>query len=318
MRRFRNFIFVLVLTIVSLNGVYCSKGAKIVSLAVTPFTGTMVNGGTSMANNTTRQIEAIATFSDGSTYNFTSVVEWSSSDETVATVDNAVSKGTVSAVTVTPDLITTITAIDAVNHKSASIVVTVTTPLSITITPANPHMQYGAIHQFLAMANFTDTTTQDVTSFSTWTVQPIGPANVTNITTPGLIGGGIVSIGTVTDTSASIEATFDFASLPTGSTPLTVTSVPISSITVTPTTPIISAGTTTQQFNAIGTYVITGVTSTVDFTTSVTWGSSNTAVATIDSSGLVTRVSDTITGTITIYATDPITNLYGFTTLTVE
>ena len=316
MHSLRHFLFALLIAVVVFNGISCSKGAKVRSLAVTPYSGTMVNGQTSMANSTTRQLVATATLTDGSQFNFTQVVAWSSSDESVATVDNIVTKGSVSAVTMlNTNQTTTITAIDTVNHVSASIGINVASPLSLAITPANPHMHFGAIHQFSAMVNFPDTTTQDVTSYSSWTVSPPEDANVTNPVL-GVIGGGFVSIPTLTTiiTTASLEATF--ASLPIATTPLSITSVPVSSpLVVNPVSPIISAGTATQ-FTATGYYLISGATTTFDFTSSVTWFSSNTAVATINSAGLAT--TGTTTGTTIIYATDPITDYSGNTTLTVQ
>ena len=143
----------------ALNGANCVKGSHIASLSIVPATRT------SMAINTTLQLVAIATFTDGSIFNFSQVVEWTSSDKSVATVDDAGAKGLVTAVTKTADQTTTITARDTVNHVEASIDLTVTTPLTITVTPANPHMSIGAIHQFQAIATFADNTTQDLTSY---------------------------------------------------------------------------------------------------------------------------------------------------------
>lgn len=72
----------------------------------------------------------------------------------------------------------------------------------------------------------------------------------------------------------------------------------LSSIAVTPSSPTITLpGTTTQQFTATCSYS-SGLPD--DCTASVTWGSSNTSVATIDAAGLATAVSN---GTSTITAT---------------
>jgi hypothetical protein len=71
--------------------------------------------------------------------------------------------------------------------------------------------------------------------------------------------------------------------------------VTLFSITVTPANPSIAPG-TTEQFTATGTY---SDNTTRDITTSVTWNSDTTAVATIDSTGLATAVA---TGSTTISA----------------
>ena len=86
-------------------------------------------------------------------------------------------------------------------------------------------------------------------------------------------------------------------------------------ITVTPSNPSIVQG-STQQFFATGIYSDDSV---ADLTSSVTWSSSNSLVATISNStgsqGIATALA---TGSTTISATDPATNISGFTTLSVN
>ena len=82
------------------------------------------------------------------------------------------------------------------------------------------------------------------------------------------------------------------------------------SITIGPANSSIQAG-GTQQYTATGTFGPSGATSG-DVTQQVTWSSSNTAIATIDSAGLATGVAN---GTVTIAATSQ--NLAGTTNLTV-
>jgi hypothetical protein len=83
----------------------------------------------------------------------------------------------------------------------------------------------------------------------------------------------------------------------------------LQSISVTPANPSIAVS-ATQQFTATGTY---SDGSTQNLSSQVTWSSSNTAVATINSSGLASGVS---TGSTTITATSG--NVSGTTTLTVN
>ena len=83
----------------------------------------------------------------------------------------------------------------------------------------------------------------------------------------------------------------------------------LSSISVTPANPSIAVG-ATQQFTATGTY---SDGSTKDLTSQVTWASSATAVATINSSGLASGVS---AGSTTITVTSG--SVSGTTTLTVN
>jgi hypothetical protein len=83
-----------------------------------------------------------------------------------------------------------------------------------------------------------------------------------------------------TDITAPLDSISDTATL-------TVT-LALKSIAVTPGTATIPKG-LTQQYTATGTY---SDASTADITSSVTWASSDTAVATIDSAGLATGVGD--------------------------
>jgi len=77
---------------------------------------------------------------------------------------------------------------------------------------------------------------------------------------------------------------------------LTVTGAPLRSIEVLPTSASVPVG-RTQQFTARGSY---SDGSTRDVTSSVTWTSSNTSIATVSSSGLATGVA--IGGPITLTA----------------
>jgi Protein of unknown function (DUF3443)/Bacterial Ig-like domain (group 2) len=85
--------------------------------------------------------------------------------------------------------------------------------------------------------------------------------------------------------------------------------VTLSSITVTPANSGMLSG-TTKQLTATGTY---SDNTTRDITTSVTWNSDTTAVATIDSTGLATAVA---TGSTTISASSG--SISGYTLLTVQ
>src|SRR4030042_5288128 len=84
----------------------------------------------------------------------------------------------------------------------------------------------------------------------------------------------------------------------------------LTAISVTPTNPSVAKG-TAQQFTATGTY---SDNTTQDLTTTVTWSSSSTSVATINNAGLATAVE---AGTAIITATEPASGISGSTTLTV-
>ncbi len=288
----------------------CSRGGKMASISVTPANPTIATG-------TKQQFTAVATFSDGTTIDWTTAAAWSTSGAAVTIGNSLGSYGLASATSLlsgTTNTIT-ITATDTVNNISGTATLYITDPQSIAITPPNPFMAIGTAHQFTATAtlllsDLTNTTTQNLTSFAAWTTIN---SVIATVSSPGLITAGT----TTGQTNILVSA-------PTGTsdtTTLTVTDTSLASITVTPTNPSISiAITPTLQFTATGNYP-TGTPTAQSFTQSVIWSSSNTGVATISntagSNGLATIVS-TSTTPITITATDPITGVAGITTLTVN
>jgi hypothetical protein len=169
--------------------------------------------------------------------------------------------------------------------------------VSIAVTPANASIAKGTTQQFTATGTYSDTSTQNLTSTVTWS--STNTAVATFSSSAGLATG--VATGTTT-----IQASYNSIN---GSTGLTVTAPVLVSIAVTPANGAIVEG-TTQQFTATGTY---SDSSTLNLTGSVTWSSSNTAVATFSSSaGLATGVAP---GTTTITAT--LGSISGSTGLTV-
>ena len=163
------------------------------------------------------------------------------------------------------------------------------TLVSIAVTPGSATIGVNATQQFTATGTFSDNSTKDVTTQSTWTSSNTGVATVgagTGLAT-GVAGGGPV---TITATDGTIKGTAQ----------LTVSSGPtLKSIAVTPSTANIAvAG--KQQFTATGTF---SDNSTKDVTTQSTWTSSNTEVATVGAgTGLATGVG--VGGPITITAAD--------------
>jgi len=87
--------------------------------------------------------------------------------------------------------------------------------------------------------------------------------------------------------------------------------VTLDSIAVTPANPVLSALGATQQLTATASY---SDGSSKDISATVTWSSDQTAVATINASGLATAIAD---GVSTISATDPTSSIKGSATLTV-
>ncbi len=170
---------------------------------------------------------------------------------------------------------------------------------SISVSPTNPSIPLGLKQQFAATGFFKNGTVSNLTTSVTWSSSNPAVAAISN-------SAGSQGLAT----SLAQGATVITASLGSvsGSTILTVTPPVLVSLAVTPGNPSIPLG-TKQQFNATGTFTDG---STQDLTTSVSWNSSNTAVATINSQGLASTSEQGMT---TITASSG--KVRGSTTLTV-
>jgi len=149
---------------------------------------------------------------------------------------------------------------------------------SIAVTPANPSAMAGTSVQFTATGTYSDNSTKDITTSVTWTSSSTSVATITS--NSGLASALAQGTTTITAASGAISATAT----------LSVTPVPptLKSIAATPANPSAAVG-TSVQFKATGTYSDGSV---KDITTSVTWTSSSTSVATItSSSGLASALA---------------------------
>src|SRR5208282_2256886 len=234
-------------------------------------------GNVTIAETTTEPFSAVGTFTDGSTRDLTTQATWTSSNTAVATVGSTwgLARG------LTPGT-TTITA--TVGTVSASVTLTVTnaTLVVISVTPTGGAIAPATNLTFTATGTFSDSSTQIITSDSTWASDNVAVATV---------GSGSV-VTAVAPGTANISATFNGV---TGSAPLNVSSVTLVSIAVNPATAVLAPA-SRRAYTAIGTF---SDGSTQNITTAVTWTSSNPNVASITSYGQVTGQS---AGTATITA----------------
>ncbi len=270
------------------DGITGSTGLTVVapptlqSIAVTP-------ANTSLFTGKTEQFTATGTLSDDTTENLTSQVTWASSDTTWATINS-----TGLATAVAPGPVTISAVFDGVTGSTGLTVVAAPTLQSIAVTPANTSLPAGETEQFTATGTLSNNTTENLTSQVTWTSSDTTWATINSA---GLATA--VSAGPVT-----ISAVFDGV---TGTTGLTVSAPVLTSITFTPANTSLVTG-TTEQFTVTGTL---SNNTTEDLTSQVTWASSNTTSATINTAGLATAVS---AGPVTISATfDGVTGSTGLT-----
>jgi hypothetical protein len=238
-----------------------------------------------------QQFSASGNYSDGSVQDLTLLATWKSSDTAIAAVSNAAgSNGQVTPVSTGQ---ATITASVGGISGNSELTVNSATLTAITITPATPQIALGTTLQFVATGTYSDSSTQDITSFVTWNSSDNSIAMVSNAgNTKGLAT--TVGAGT-TDITAALGSVYNVVPVT-----LTVTTATLQTITITPVNSTIFLG-TFQQFTAIGSF---SDSSSQDLTTQVTWRSSNKTIAAISnafgSNGLATPIK---AGSTTISAT---------------
>jgi Concanavalin A-like lectin/glucanases superfamily/Bacterial Ig-like domain (group 2) len=147
---------------------------------------------------------------------------------------------------------------------------------SVAVTPANSSIPKGVTQQFVATGTYGDGSTHNLTSYSTWA------SSATSVATIAIAGTATaLSPGSTTITATAAVSPVS------GSTSLIVTAPSLVSIAVVPTSAVIVQG-STQQFTATGGYS-DGTTQNLSGTAN--WSSTNTAVASVSSTGLATAVA---------------------------
>jgi hypothetical protein len=146
---------------------------------------------------------------------------------------------------------------------------------SITISAAQSSISKGTTDQFSATGTFTDGTTQSLTNTATWSSSNTAAAT---ITTGGLASGKAVGSSNIGASLSGISSNVIA---------LTITAAALQSLTITSPGTSLPVG-QTEQLTATGTFT-DGSTQTMN--SSVAWTSSNTATATIGTSGLLTAVA---------------------------
>ncbi|MBA3947195.1 MAG: Ig-like domain-containing protein, partial [Herpetosiphonaceae bacterium] len=239
--------------------------ATLSSIAVAPLNSVIAKGAT-------QPFTAIGTFSDGSTQDLTTSVQWSSSDLGVALIS-----GSGLALGVNPGTVT-IKATSQGVSGTAILNVTAAVVTSIAVAPGTATIASGTKTQYVATGTFSDGTSQVLTSVVNWTTGDSTIATISNVAgTKGRATG--TGVGTTT-----ITAELNGVS---GSASIIVTNAVLHGLDITPAASSILKG-ATQQFTATGTF---SDGSTQDLTNSVQWASTLTIIATIDQTGLATGVN---------------------------
>ena len=202
------------------------------------------------------------------------VVTWTSSNTAAVAVSAGLVTGKAAGSA-------TITATSEGRSGTSMITVTVVPVASVTVSPSSASLTVGQTTQLTATpkdANGNPLTGRTIT----WTS---GNTAAATVNSSGLVTGASAGSATITATSEGQS----------GTSMITVTIVPVASVTVSPSSASLTVGQTTQLTatpkDANGN-PLTGRT--------ITWTSGNTAVATVNTSGLVTGAS---AGSTTITAT---------------
>jgi hypothetical protein len=153
----------------AVTGCSSRQSGKLIQVTVTPANSIVTAG-------STRQFQALAIFSDGTTLDWTSAVTWSTSDETMVAIGNSLGTyglATALATSVSGTTVT-VTATDKVNFISgAATLMLTTTPLwDISVTPIDQFIIISAgtrtTMQYQATGTCTDGSTVDLTSLASW------------------------------------------------------------------------------------------------------------------------------------------------------
>ncbi len=246
------------------------SNATLTSIAITPASPSP------LADGTTEQFTAIGTFSDGSTQNLSSAVSWTSSAPGVFSVDT---HGLVTGTGVGSASLSA--AYQGQSASTPTFQVTPATLASISVSPSSASLAQGQTQQLTATGTYTDSSTQNVSSQVTWTSQNTGVATVN---ASGLVTAAAAGASSITAQLGSTTSSPSTITVSTGASPSAPT---LTSLSVTPTSSHLAAGTTVQLM-VTGTY---SDGSTQNLSSTATWTSQSTSIATVSNTGLVTAVA---------------------------
>ncbi len=228
----------------------------------------------SVADGLTTQFIATGVYSDGSTENISSAVNWLSSDTSIATMNPGQTALSGLATAVAPgstDISATLGGVSATTRLT----VTDAILMSIQLTPVNTQLFVGVSQQYSATGVYSDGSSQDISALVSWasSAQAIAAIDSAAGANHGLASGLAAGTSQISATLGAVSA----------ETTLTVNAATLSSIVVTPLVSTVTAG-LSRQFVATANY---SDGSSFDVSRSVVWASADTQIATMNANGAV-------------------------------
>ena len=258
--------------------------AKVKSLQLTPASSTVAKGVPVL-------FKTSAVFTDGTSQDVSWQTTYTSSDPSIVSVNNGNGPMKGMAQTLKAGTVT-IKATAKGQTATATVTVKPAELKELQVTPIQPKIAVGAFGKLECVAVFTDGTTQQITWLATWTSSKPDVAAVSNINQPGK---GFVQGLKAGETVISAQWGGK-----TGTTKLTVQQAALLEIQVTPFSPVLPIGYTTQ-FQATGVFADN---TTQNLTGQASWTSSNAKIASVVSAWQGKgRVTPLAAGTVEIIAT---------------
>lgn len=159
-----------------------SAVATLVVTAATLQTLTLSPENPRIAQGTTQRFSATGTFSDGTSQDVASLVDWFVTDVTGTNVATSDSNGTVTGLQVGQ---AQVEASYPGHSVQTMLTVTPAVVVSLSVSPAAAAIAKGTAQKFTATARLTDGTTQDVTALSMWTSTDLLGSGVASVDASG-------------------------------------------------------------------------------------------------------------------------------------
>lgn len=259
-----------------------SATATLTVLAASVIRVDITGQSTSMPAGRTLQLAATAVYDNGTSVDVTKDATWRSGNTAIVTVESGANGGKVKGVAAGS---TRIYAKFSTQEGGLTITVTSAVLESIRTAPGSLTLVEGLSGSFALQASYSDGTTQDVTSSTTWTSND---TNVATFTAPGKVLA--VKTGTT-----NVKAVFSGLSV---ESPVTVNKPDPVRLEVKPATVSLPAGTNTP----VSVTVYWNNDTSSDATTLVTWASTNGQVATVSADKKLIQAG-TVQSTATLTAT---------------